>query len=163
STLELPTDYARPPLTSYQGAEYVFGLPSALRAQLLALSRQASVTPFMTLLAAFEVLLARYTGQDDIAIGTPIANRSHTELENLIGFFVNTLVLRSQLSGKPGFVELLGRVREVCLGAYAHQDLPFEQLVEALAPVRDLSRSPLFQVLFTFQPRAQRAEGLGGL
>ena len=110
----------------------------------------------MTLLAAFQLLLRRYSGQDDIIVGTPIANRSQSELEQLIGFFVNTLVLRSDLSGAPSFKELLARVRAVCLDAYAHQDLPFEKLVEELKPERDQSRNPLFQVMFVLQnaPRA---------
>src|SRR5205085_11497683 len=99
-----------------------------------ALSRQEGVTLFMTLAAAWQVVLARYSGQDDIAVGTPIANRTRAEIENLIGFFVNTLVLRSSLVGNPPFRTLLRRVREMCLGAYAHQDLPFEQVVEALPP-----------------------------
>ena len=102
----------------------------------------------MTLLAAFQVLLHRYSGQEDIAVGTPIAGRGRTELEGLIGFFVNTLVLRSNLAGNPTFSEFLAQVRETALGAYAHQDLPFEKLVEELAPSRDISRNPLFQVMF---------------
>ncbi len=105
----------------------------------------------MTLLAAFQVLLYRYSGQEDIVIGLPIANRNRTEIEGLIGFFVNTLVLRADLSEKPTFKELLQRVRDVCLEAYAHQDLPFEKLVEELRPDRDLSRNPLFQVMFVLQ------------
>ena len=105
----------------------------------------------MTLLAAFQVLLHRYSGQDDIAVGTPIAGRGRTELEGLIGFFVNTLVLRSDLAGNPAFTELLARVRETALGAYTHQDLPFEKLVEELSPSRDMSRNPLFQVMFVLQ------------
>ena len=105
----------------------------------------------MTLLAAFQVLLHRYSGQEDIAVGTPIAGRGRTELEGLIGFFVNTLVLRSDLAGNPTFTELLARVRETALGAYTHQDLPFEKLVEELSPSRDISRNPLFQVMFVLQ------------
>ena len=105
----------------------------------------------MTLLAAFQTLLYRYTGQEDFAIGSPIANRNRSEIENLIGFFVNTLVLKSDMSGDPSFKELLGRVREVTLGAYDHQDLPFERLVEELQPDRDMSYSPLFQAMFVLQ------------
>src|SRR5439155_25259225 len=116
-----------------------------------ALSRQAGTTLFMTLLAAFQTLLGRYAGQDDIAVGTPIAGRTQAETEALIGFFVNTLVLRADLSGDPSFEELLRRVRAVTLDAYTHQDWPFEKLVEELQPVRDLSRTPLFQVMFVLQ------------
>src|SRR5262249_14206226 len=112
------------------------------------LSQREGVTLFMTLLAAFQTLLHRYTGQDDIVVGTFIANRNRAEIEKLIGFFVNSLVLRTSLEGDPPFRELLARVREVTLGAYANQDLPFEKLVEELQPERDLSRNPLFQVVF---------------
>ncbi|HEY0602634.1 MAG TPA: amino acid adenylation domain-containing protein, partial [Herpetosiphonaceae bacterium] len=149
--LELPTDYPRPPALSFRGALHPFTLPKTLSDELVALSQREGVTLFMTLLAAWQVLLSRYSGQDDIAVGTPIAGRTRAETEDLIGFFVNTLVLRANLAGNPTFSELLGRVRAVCLGAYAHQDLPFEQVVEELQPVRDLSRHPLFQVMFTLQ------------
>ena len=117
----------------------------------------------MTLLAAFQTLLHRYTGQDDIVVGSPIANRNRIEIEGLIGFFVNTLVLRTDHSGNPTFRELLHRVREMALEAYAHQDLPFEKLVEELRPDRDLSRSPLFQVMFVFQNAPARELSFKGL
>ena len=131
-------------------------LSKELTGQLKALSRKEGVTLFMTLLAAFQTLLYRYTGQEDIVVGSPIANRNRTEIEGLIGFFVNTLVLRTRLSGDPTFKELLAGVKETTLGAYAHQDLPFEKLVEELNPERNLSHSPLFQVMFALQnaPRA---------
>ena len=151
STLELPTDRPRPPVPSYQGAHLTFDLPAPLTQALKELGRREGATLFMTLLAAFQVLLHRYSGQEDIAVGTPIAGRGRTELEGLIGFFVNTLVLRSDLAGNPAFTELLARVRETALGAYTHQDLPFEKLVEELSPSRDISRNPLFQVMFVLQ------------
>jgi amino acid adenylation domain len=146
--LELPTDYPRPPVLTYAGGSHAFTLPPALAERLKTLVRGEGVTLFMTLLAAFQALLARYTGQDDVVVGSPIANRNRAEVEGLIGFFVNSLVLRTSLAGNPSFRVLLGRVREVCLGAYAHQDLPFEKLVAELQPERDLSRNPLFQVTF---------------
>src|SRR6185369_6581783 len=134
--LDLPLDHPRPPVQSHRGATQSLRLSSALLTSLTKLSQQQGVTLFMTLLAAFQVLLARYTRQDDIAVATPVAGRNRAELEGLIGFFVNTLVLRTDLSGNPTFSELLRRVREVALGAYAHQDLPFERLVEELRTVR---------------------------
>ncbi len=149
--LQLPTDRPRPALPSYRGARESIELSKELTQELKALSRSHDVTLYMTLLAAFQTLLFRYTAQDDIAVGAPIAGRTHDETEGLIGFFVNTLVLRSDLSGNPPFRELLGRVREVALGAYAHQDLPFEKLVEELQPERNLGHSPLFQVMFVLQ------------
>ncbi len=151
AVLELPTDRPRPAVQSHRGAAYRFTVSRAITEQLRALSRQEGATLFMVLVAAFQVLLSRYSGQRDICVGTPIANRTRMELEGLIGFFVNTLVLRTDLSGNPPFTDLLRRVREVCLGAQAHQDLPFERLVEELAPVRDMSHSPLFQVIFALQ------------
>jgi amino acid adenylation domain-containing protein/non-ribosomal peptide synthase protein (TIGR01720 family) len=149
--LELPTDYPRPNIPSFQGATLTFRLPPSLSADLAALSRREGVTLFMTLLAAWQTLLACYTGQDDIAVGTPIANRTQQATERLIGFFVNTLVLRSDLSDRPSFRILLRRVREISLGAYAHQEVPFQQVVEALQPAHDISRHPLFQVSFALQ------------
>jgi amino acid adenylation domain-containing protein len=149
--LELPADRPRPPVQTFGGAIHSFNLGRPLTEGLEAFSQRQRVTLFMTLLAGFKALLFRYTGQADLVVGTPIANRTRAELEGLIGFFVNTLVLRTDLSGDPTFLELLGRVREVTLGAYAHQDLPFEKLVEELQPERNLSHNPLFQVMFVFQ------------
>ncbi len=146
--LALPTDRPRPPARSYRGAVHTFAFPTALTTALRRLSQREAVTLFMAVFAAFQVLLARYTGQDDIVIGIPVANRTQPETEDLIGFFVNTLALRTDLSGNPSFRELLGRVRKAALDAYSHQDLPFEQLVEALQPERDLSYTPLCQVVF---------------
>jgi len=149
--LELPTDRPRPSIQAYRGGRHSLILPASLTRALYARSREEGVTLFMMLLAGFKILLHRYTGQVDIIIGSPVANRNRVEIEELIGFFVNTMVLRTDLSGNPTFRELLGRVREVCLGAYAHQDLPFEKLVEELQPERTLSHSPLFQVMFILQ------------
>ena len=149
--LELPIDYPRPSIKTFHGAYQTIELPSTLYTGFQTLSQREGVTLFMALFAAFATLLARYTGQTDICIGTPIANRTHSELEGLIGFFVNTLVLRADLSGNPTFTDLLMRVRQMALGAYTHQDIPFEQLVESIQPERDQARSPLFQVLFSLQ------------
>ena len=146
--LNLPTDRPRPAVRSSAGALSHFQVPGPVAAGLQALSSQTGATMFMTLLSAFAFLLSRYADQDDIVVGTPIANRNRAETENLIGFFVNTLALRLDLSGDPTFTELISRVRDRALAAYAHQDLPFEQLVEVLQPERDRSRHPLFQVLF---------------
>jgi amino acid adenylation domain-containing protein len=161
SPLDLPTDYPRPAIQTFRGGLQRLLLPARLSQQLRALSQREGVTLFMTLLAAFQVLLSRYSGQQDLAIGTPIANRTREEVEGLIGFFINTLVLRLDLSDNPSFVELLAQVRTVALGAYMHQDVPFEQVVEALQPQRDLSRSPLFQVLFELQNMPEEAETMG--
>jgi len=147
-TLELPTDRPRPAKQSFKGAVHSFWVEEDLRSALAELSQRENVTLFMTLLSAFLILLHRYTGQTDIVVGTPIANRNRSEIENLIGFFVNSLVLRVNLSGAPSFLELLRRVREVALDAYDHQDLPFEKLVKELKPERDVGRNPLFQVSF---------------
>jgi surfactin family lipopeptide synthetase A len=161
--LELPTDRPRSAVQSLRGTTQSFMLPKDLSEALNALSRKEGVTLFMTLLAAFQILLHRYTGQEDIAVGSPIANRTRSEIEGLIGFFVNTLVLRTDLSGSPSFRELLSRVRRAALDAYSHQDLPFEKLVEELNPERDPSRSPLFQVMFALQNAPMNLPILAGL
>ncbi|MEK7784918.1 MAG: condensation domain-containing protein, partial [Chloroflexota bacterium] len=155
--LHLPTDRPRPAVQTYRGAYQSFELPASLSKALAALSRREGATLFMTLLAAFQVLLSRYTHQDDINVGTPIANRNRADIEALIGFFVNTLVMRARLDGEPGFRDVLKRAREAALGAYAHQDLPFEMIVDALQPERNLSHSPLFQAMFVTQNAPQRA------
>ncbi|WP_325176171.1 non-ribosomal peptide synthetase [Burkholderia gladioli] len=149
--LELPTDRPRPAEQSFRGARAQFVLPGELVARLTDLAQRDTATLYMVLLAGFATLLGRYSGQRDIVIGAPVAGRRAQELEGLIGFFINTLALRADLSGNPGFAELLGRVKRNALAAYAHQDLPFEKLVAELAPARDLSRQPLFQVVFGFQ------------
>ena len=163
AVLELPTDRPRPAALSSRGARYRFTLPQTLAQGLRLLSQQEGVTLFMTLLAAWQTLLLRYSGQDEIVVGTPIANRTYASLEDLIGCFVNTLVLCGDLSGDPDFRTLLGRTREVTLGAYAHQDLPFEQIVEALQPQRNLSHTPLFQVLFVLQNAPMEPIQMAGL
>jgi amino acid adenylation domain-containing protein len=149
--LELPTDKPRPPQQSYRGAHVAHSLPATLGQAVARLSRQQGVTVFMTLLAAFNVLLSRYNRQQDICVGSPIANRTHSHSEDLIGFFVNPLVLRSQVEPQQSFIDLLQATRQTCLDAYAHQDIPFEMLVEKLQPTRSLSHSPLFQVMFVLQ------------
>ncbi|MFE9456342.1 amino acid adenylation domain-containing protein [Streptomyces californicus] len=146
--LALPTDRPRPPVRSGAGASLTFGVPAATAEGLRALAAGQNASLFMAGLAAFQVLLSRWSRQDDIAVGTPIAGRNRAEVENLVGFFVNTLVMRSDLAANPTFTDLLAQVRETALGAYAHQDLPFERIVEDLAPERDLSRNALFQVMF---------------
>jgi amino acid adenylation domain-containing protein len=149
--LQLPTDRPRPTVATFAGAKQYFTFSKILAEALHQFSQQEKVTLFMTLLAAFSTLLYRYTEQEDILVGSSIANRNKPELEGILGLFVNTLVLRNDLSGNPSFRELLSRVREVTLDAYAHQDLPFEKLVEEIQPERDLSRNPLFQVMFVLQ------------
>ncbi|MEH2157011.1 non-ribosomal peptide synthetase, partial [Nostoc sp.] len=146
--LPLPTDRLRPAVQTFNGAHLEFSLSVELTQKLVKLSHEQGCTLFMTLLAAYNTLLYRYTGQEDILVGTPIANRDRSEIEGLIGFFVNTLVMRTNLAENPIFNELLLRIREMALSAYAHQDLPFEMLVEALQPERDISHTPLFQVMF---------------
>jgi amino acid adenylation domain-containing protein len=162
SELRLPTDRPRPAFPSYAGARETLSLPPELSAALRALGQRERATPYMVLLAAFNALLHRYTGQDDLVVGSPIANRTRAELEELIGFFVNSLTMRTDASGDPEFRALLARVRQVALGAYAHQDLPFERLVEALDPERDVSRNPLFQVMFAVQNAPGTAGPLAG-
>jgi amino acid adenylation domain-containing protein len=161
--LELPTDRPRPPVPSDRGASVPFALPAETMRAVQALSRREGATPFMTLLAAWQLLLARYSGQDDVSVGAPVAGRTRMETEGLIGFFVNTLVLRADLSGAPSFRQLLGRVREATLGAHQHQDVPFEKLVEELAPGRSMGQAPLFQVLFVLQNNARELLRLGDL
>ncbi|MFL9458777.1 amino acid adenylation domain-containing protein [Tolypothrix bouteillei VB521301_2] len=161
--LPLPTDRPRGAVQTFNGAYLEFALSAELTNQLTKLSQSQGCTLFMTLLAAFKTLLYRYTRQSDILVGTPIANRHHSEIEGLIGFFVNTLVLRTDLSGNPSFEELLLQTRSMALSAYAHQDLPFEMLVEALQPERDLSHTPLFQVMFALQNAPMSEVELSGL
>ncbi len=161
--LELPTDRPRAAVQTNRGARQYLLLPKNLSESLKDLSRTEGVTLFMTLLAAFQILLHRYTGQEDIIVGSPIAGRDRQETENLIGVFINTLVLRTLLDGNPNFQELLSRVREVATGAIAHQDLPFEKLVEELQPERGLSHTPLFQVLFQLRNVPQQAVEVQGL
>ena len=163
SALELPTDRPRPAVQTFRGSLEPIELSDSLSEALEALSRQEEATLFMVLLGAFQVLLHRYSGQDDIVVGSPIANRNRPEIENLIGFFVNTLAMRTDLSGDPTFRELLVRVREGSLEAYTHQDLPFERLVEEVQPERDLSRNPLFQVMFAFHNTPMSVPGLSGV
>jgi len=163
AVLELPTDRPRPALLSHKGATQTALLPMDLVDKLNALSQSEGVTLFMTLLAAFQTLLGRYSGQDDIVVGSPIAGRNNTEIEQLIGFFVNTLALRADLSGDPAFRDLMLRVKETTLNAYSHQDIPFERLVEELQPERSLSYQPIFQVVFALQNAPQRSLELAGL
>jgi acyl carrier protein len=162
--LELPTDRPRPALQSFRGAAHTVVLSADLSQALKELGRREDATPFMTLLAAFQLVLGRWSGQDDFAVGTPVAGRTRAETEPLIGFFLNNLVLRAELTEDPSFRALLGRVRETTLGAFAHQEIPFERLLEELQPPRDLGRTPLFQVLFNLIPLSEadrlRLEGV---
>ncbi|HKF02992.1 MAG TPA: condensation domain-containing protein, partial [Candidatus Sulfotelmatobacter sp.] len=161
--LQLTPDRARPGADDYAGDRQTFLIPQEVIDGLRRVSRDEGVTLFMTLLAAFQTLLHRYTGQNDIAVGSPIAGRTHPEVEGLIGFFVNTLVLRTEVSGHLTFRQFLARVREVAWGAYQHQELPFEKLVAELQPDRNLGRNPLFQVIFAFQNVPRQTMALPGL
>jgi amino acid adenylation domain-containing protein len=149
--LELPTDRPRPPIRTSRGGFHPFTIPADQGARLDALCRSTGATPYMVLLSAWQALLHRYSGQDDIVVGSPIANRNRSEVEGLIGYFVNMLALRTDLSGDPRFLDLVRRVRDVALSAYEHQDLPLEKVIEAVRPPRDPSRTPLFQVMFVLQ------------
>ncbi|HZF13819.1 MAG TPA: amino acid adenylation domain-containing protein, partial [Thermoanaerobaculia bacterium] len=161
--LELPLDHPRPAERSYRGDRLPFRIEAGPARLLKSLIQKAEATPFMGLLAVFQALLARITGADDVAVGAPIANRTRREVEGLVGFFVNTLVLRTDLAGVPSFRALLARVREVTVGAFAHQDLPFERLVEELGPERSLARNPLFQVMFALENTPMGSLDLPGL
>jgi amino acid adenylation domain-containing protein len=163
ASLDLPTDRPRPAEQSYRGAGRSLEMPQDLTQKLLALGRREGTTLFMTLLASLDILLSRYSGQDDVVVGSPIAGRSRPEIDKVIGFFLNTLVLRTKVVETENFRQLLAEVRETAMGAYAHQDVPFEKLVEELKPERDLSRNPLFQVMFTAQNAASMKATMGGL
>lgn len=161
--LHLPTDRPRPATPIFRGARRHFSFTPELSESLTNLSRQEGASLFMTFLAAFQILLSRYTRQSDVCVGSPIAGRNQIELEGLIGFFVNTLMLRTDLSGNPTFQDLLKRVRATCLGAYANQDVPFERLIQHLQPERSLNRTPLFQVMMTLQNTPATVSQFGGL
>ncbi|MFN6251922.1 MAG: condensation domain-containing protein, partial [Acetobacteraceae bacterium] len=161
--INLAGDHSRPQRQSYRGASVAFSVDATLTAGLQALSRRSGATLFMTLLAAWAGVLGRYSAQDDIVIGSPVANRTQSATEALIGFFVNTLALRADLSGNPNFLELLSRLRHTCLEAYAHQELPFESLVESIGVSRSLAHAPVFQVMFVLQNNAQEELVLPGL
>ncbi len=151
AALELPTDHPRPPVETFRGAKQTISLPASLLDDLHKLGRRENATLFMTLLSAFSILLSRYSGQEEVVIGSPVAGRNRAETEQIVGLFLNTVVLRVNLEGNPALRELLGRVRETALGAYARQELPFEKLVAEVAPERDFSRNPLFQAMLMLQ------------
>ena len=163
AVLELPTSRARSPVQSFRGATETVSISRSVADGIRGLGQREGATLFMTLLAAFQILLMRYSGQEDVVVGSPVAGRPRSDIEGLIGFFVNTLVLRTDLSGDPTFRELLGRVREVAIEAYAHEDLPFERLVEELNPERTLSHSPLFQVMMVLQNAADAGPRFAGV
>ena len=160
--LELPADRPRPAVNSYRGARHSFTLPARLTAELRALARREGATLYMVLLSAFKALLALYSGQEEVVVGSPVANRVRVETEGLIGCLINTLALRTKVGGNPTFRELLARVREAVLGAHAHQEIPFELVVEALQPERRGNYNPLFQVWFMLQSgKGERVESAG--
>ena len=161
--IALPTDHARPQELSYRGGVHVHHIPKEQLAKIKALSESQGSTLFMTLLAAFQILLYRYTSQEDIVVGSPIANRHYKEIEGLIGFFVNTLALRAQIKGDLTFRDILTQTRETTLNAYAHQDVPFEQLVDHLEIPRELNRNPVFQVVFVLQNTGNTSFELEGI
>jgi len=163
ASLDLPTDHPRPAVQSFNGAKSPLSFSKEFSEKLQSFSRERGVTMFMTLLAGFQILLSRYSNQDDVVVGTPIANRNRAEIEEMIGFFTNTLVLRTRLAGEATFLEILAQVKETALGAYAHQDVPFEKLVEEVQPERNLGQNPLFQVMFSYQNAPSRAFELSGL
>jgi amino acid adenylation domain-containing protein len=163
SSIDLVTDFPRPAVQTSNGANIWFEIPEKLSRSLQNLGQKEGTTLFMVLMAALNILLIRYTGQEDLVVGTPVANRNRMEIEPLIGFLLNILVIRSDVSGDPTFHELLNRVKEVSLGAFANQDYPFEMLVDKLQPERDMSRSPLFQVIFDLQDATQQTLELPGL
>ncbi|HUK92369.1 MAG TPA: condensation domain-containing protein, partial [Blastocatellia bacterium] len=163
SAIEMPTDRARPPVQTFSGKLEKFDLSSSLREDLKSLSRRSGATMSVILLTAFKALLARYNGQEDILVGSPVANRTQKAMEPMIGFFANTLVMRTRLSGNPRFRDLLLQVRDVAMAAYAHQDIPFEKLVEELNPERELNRNPIVQTLFILQNATKLSLKLGDL
>src|SRR5262249_39561663 len=160
--LALPTDRDRPSVQTYQGARLMATLPRDLTERLKKLGERHGATLFMVTLAGFQALVSRYSGQTDFAIGTPIANRTRVETEGLTGCFANTLAMRADLSNDPSFLETFGRLRGTAMGAFAHQDVPFEKVVDDLQPHRDPSHTPLFQIMFAFQNVPMSVPQLGG-
>ena len=161
--IDLPTDYPRPPEQTFAGRTYRAKIDAQLSQKVKRLAQSASVTLNTLLLSVFNVLLYRYTQHEDIAIGIPIANRNQTETKNLIGFFLNTLVIRTDLTGEPTFRELLEKTKSTLLDAYEHQDMPFEKLIEVLNPVRDMSRSPLVQIMFVMEDTSLGVERIANI
>ncbi|MGY0035034.1 condensation domain-containing protein [Pedobacter sp. NJ-S-72] len=161
--MQLTTDFTRPAIQSTRGAVIEKVFSKELSGQLNELSRKQDVTLFMTLLAAFQVLLHRHSGQDDICVGTPIAGRLRREVEDLVGYFINTLAIRSDLSETPTFAALLKQVKNTLLDSYDHQDIPFEKIVDVIVKERDMSRGPLFQVMFVLQNTPDSSLSLGDL